>query len=295
MSIDINNRLYTALVTPMFEDGSIDWISFEKLLKTQEYYECGVLILGSTGEALSLDFDEQCEVVRFVTNLNLSVPIMVGVGGFQLAKQLQWIEFCQTQRVDCFLVVTPLYTKPGAASQTGWFKAVLDKAERPCMLYNVPSRTGINLAEEVLTSLKNHPNLWALKEASGDIQRCARYHDLAPNLVIYSGEDGLLPELADVGAKGLVSVISNVWPEQTKEYVRQSLAHQITHEDKAVWDAATRSCFSVANPIPVKVWLAHNSLITTNTLRAPLLADELQDLSLLISADNLVKDWFSHI
>lgn len=80
-----------------------------------------------------------------------------------------------------------------------------------------------------------------------------------------------------------------------KKYVRQSLAHEITVEDKAVWEAATRSCFSVANPIPVKVWLAHNSLITTNTLRAPLLADELQDLSLLISADSLVKDWFSHI
>ncbi|MEY8728938.1 4-hydroxy-tetrahydrodipicolinate synthase [Francisella philomiragia] len=289
------NRLYTVLVTPMFEDGSIDWVSFENLLRIQEYQGCGILILGSTGEALALDFDEQCEVVRFVTNLNLNVPIMVGVGGFQLTKQLQWIEFCQTQRVDCFLVVTPLYAKPGSASQTSWFKTVLDRAERPCMLYNVPSRTGVNLAEEVLTSLKDHPNLWALKEASGDVRRCALYQELAPNLAIYSGEDGLLPELADVGAKGLVSVISNIWPEQTKEYVKQSLAHQIAIIDKVIWEVATRSCFSVTNPIPVKAWLAYSGVITTNTLRAPLLANELEDLSLLIGADSLVKDWFSHI
>ena len=89
MSVKMNNIVYTALVTPMLDDGKIDFISFEKLLRGQEKANCGVVVLGSTGEALALNYEEQCQVVTFASSLNLVIPLLVGVGGYQLGQQLR--------------------------------------------------------------------------------------------------------------------------------------------------------------------------------------------------------------
>ena len=180
--MNINNNLYTAIITPMLNNGEIDYISFEKILKFQAESNSGILILGSTGEALALSFEEQCEVIKFTCSLNLNTPIMVGVGGYQLNNQINWINFCNQQNIDSLLLVTPLYAKPGTLGQTHWFETLLDTAQKPCVLYNVPSRTGINLCYKTLETLKNHKNLWAIKEASGDFKRFQKYIAIAPNL-----------------------------------------------------------------------------------------------------------------
>ena len=292
MVVNINNILYTAVVTPMLSNGEIDYDGFENLLLQQTQAGNGILLLGSTGEALALSESEQRQVVAFASKFALSVPLLVGVGGYQLSQQLAWLDYCYTQNIDGFLMVTPLYAKPGPIGQIAWFKQLLDYAKKPCMLYNVPSRTGVNLAYEVLEALHKHPNFWALKEASGDLARFKTYHQIAPNIQMYSGEDDMMAELAKVGAKGLVSVVANLWPNEARHYVEQSRAHKMSSKDKRLWKEAAKSCFSVANPIPSKAWLAHQGIISTANLRAPLVAEELTSLQLLENANQNVQAWF---
>ncbi|MED7819889.1 MULTISPECIES: 4-hydroxy-tetrahydrodipicolinate synthase [unclassified Francisella] len=293
--MNINKDLYTAIVTPMLNNGEIDYDSFERILRYQADADCGILILGSTGEALALSFEEQCEVVKFTCSLELDTPIMVGVGGSRLEQQVEWIEFCNTQNIDCFLLVTPLYAKPGTVGQTNWFLRLLDAAQRPCVFYNVPSRTGVNLSYEALKNIKDHKNAWAIKEASGDCEHFRKYAETAPNLRMYSGEDGMLPELSNYGAIGLISVISNIWPRQVKSYVKESVSKTIQKDYCQTWKHATKACFEVANPIPVKVWLEYDGVIKTNTLRAPLVADELTDITNLKKANSLVKQSYTDL
>ncbi|WP_245323082.1 4-hydroxy-tetrahydrodipicolinate synthase [Francisella sp. LA112445] len=293
--MNINKDLYTAIVTPMLENGEIDYCSFERILKYQAESGCGILILGSTGEALALSFEEQCEVVKFTCSLELNTPIMVGVGGSRLDQQIKWIEFCNSENIDCFLLVTPLYAKPGTVGQTNWFRSLLDAAQKPCVLYNVPSRTGVNLSYEALENIKGHKNAWAIKEASGDCERFAKYAQIAPNLRMYSGEDGILPELSNCGAVGLISVISNIWPKQVRSYVKESINKTIQQSHRQTWKDATKACFEVANPIPVKVWLKYNGVIRSSTLRAPLVAEELTDITNLKKANSLVKQSYTDL
>lgn len=291
--VNINNTIYTAVVTPMLENSSIDFKSFEYLLRKQEASNCGILILGSTGEALALSYEEHCQLVKFTSNLKLKVPVIVGVGGYKLQQQCEWINFCNSHNIDGFLMVTPIYAKPGTQGQIAWFTALLETAQKPCMLYNVPSRSGINLCFEALKNIRNHHNLWALKEASGDVKRFQHYIEVAPNLSIYSGEDAMMPELAKFGAKGLVSVVSNIWPKETKKYVSSSLNHDVSMELSALWSSAASACFSAANPIPVKVWLSHIGELITDTLRLPLTAKDLSSIKCLQDADRAIKVHYS--
>ncbi|WP_119342915.1 4-hydroxy-tetrahydrodipicolinate synthase [Facilibium subflavum] len=288
-----NTQVWTAIVTPMQADGAVDYQSLQNLLKAQADAGCGVVLLGSTGEGIALDQSEQRELVRFVIKLDFNFPLLVGVGGFRLAEQLQWLEYCnQFSRIDGYLMVTPLYAKPGAKGQSAWFKALLDKANKPCMLYNVPSRTGVNLHYDVIKNLSSHPNLWALKEASGDIERFKQYQKTMPNLAIFSGEDGLMPQLGRLGARGLVSVVANIWPSEALLYVQKSLDGDIDTHTNNTWQLATSACFCASNPIPAKVWLHHKGVIASNTLRLPLDASDLRDITLLQQADNEVQQWF---
>ena len=292
---NINNSLYTAIITPMLDNGDVDYPSFEKMLRYQAESGAGILILGSTGEGLALDFEEQCEVVKFTCSLGLDTPIMVGVGGYQLQNQIKWIEFCNNQDIDGLLLVTPLYAKPGTLGQINWFNSLLDTAKKPCILYNVPSRTGINLCYQALENIKNHKNVWGIKEASGDFKRFEKYAKIAPNLRMYSGEDAVLPELSNVGAIGLISVVSNIWPNQVKQYVKSSVEKTIDDEAVNIWKQATSACFEVANPIPVKVWLANQGIISSDALRAPLVADELENITSLEVVNNKIKQYYSYI
>ena len=135
--------LWTAMVTPMNTDGSIDFNSLENLLRKQEKAGNGVLVLGSTGEGLNLNEEEKREVVTFTKELDLDIPMMVGVGGFDLPAQADFIHFCNEVEPDALLLVTPLYAKPGAEGQFEWFSELMGETEIPCTLYNVPSRTGV--------------------------------------------------------------------------------------------------------------------------------------------------------
>jgi len=283
--------LWTALVTPMQENGDLDLDDLASLIHKQDEAGNGILILGSTGEGLALGLEDKKKVVQTASSLNIEVPVMVGVGGFNLREQLEWIEYCQEFEIDCFLLVTPLYAKPNVKGQTEWFKALMDAADKPCMIYNVPSRTGVKLDPRVLKELKNHPNLFALKEASGSIADFQEFRKAAPDLKVLSGDDGLTPFFAMAGCKGLVSVASNVWPKATHAYVEECLAGH-GPQLLPLWQECTDALFAASNPIPSKVLLKEKGWIKSSTLRPPLTDEEMIDTGKLLDADKRIQKWF---
>lgn len=297
-SIDHQNLnafpLWTALVTPFLENNHIDFASLKEIATVQAKAGNGLLLLGSTGEGLALTNAEQLSIVEFVCDLQLNVPIMVAVGGYNLPDQINWIERCNTLDIDCFLLATPLYAKPGVVGQTQWFEALLDAANFPCMLYNVPSRSGVEIPVQTLQNIQNHPNCWAMKEASGDLNKFLNYRESCPNIALYSGEDAMLPYLVPAGAKGLVSVCSNAWPQATQTYVQLCLAGQ-TQTMFPLWNNAVDALFSVANPIPVKVLMQQQHAIQTPILRAPLTHLELANNSELLAFDKQINQWLANV
>jgi len=284
--------LWTAMVTPFNEDLSVDLQSFETLLRHQESAGNGVLILGSTGEGLALSYEEKKKVLAHTCSLKLTVPVMVGIGGFNQELTLKWLKFCESQPIDAYVMVTPLYAKPGAKGQIGWFKTLLDAASHPCMLYNVPSRTGCQLSIEAVATLANHPNFWAIKEASGSASQFENYHTAATNIALYSGEDSLLPTLMAEGAKGLVSVTANAWPKATKKYVSKC-ANRPSEELILLWRVASEAMFNASNPIPIKKLLYLNGWISTPLVRPPLACEDLKGDEELRRCNELVNEWFS--
>lgn len=284
--------LWTALVTPFDQNGEIDFASLSKAAIAQADAGNGILLLGSTGEGLALSLSEQRAIVKHVCELKLSAPIMVAVGGFNLQAQLDWVAECNQLPIDAYLLGTPIYAKPGPVGQTHWFTQLLDAAKAPCMLYNVPSRSGVEVSLLSMKTLQHHQNCWAMKEASGDLNKFLAYRAQCPELALFSGEDAMLPYLASAGAQGLVSVCSNAWPQATHRYVSLSLAGN-TQGLFPLWQQAVDALFQVANPIPVKVLMYQQGIIANQTLRAPLTHLELAANNGLAEADNTINQWFS--
>lgn len=284
-------QLWTALITPMHADGSIHYDNLDEVISLQEEAGNGILILGSTGEGLALSDDEKKDVVDFVSNRKNSVPIMVGVGGFNLKTQTDWISYCNEKNIDSFLLVNPLYSKPGLKGQIHWFKSLMDRSEKPCMIYNIPSRTGVKLFPEVLSELKHHENLWAVKEASGNIGEFQEFRKTVPAIPLFSGDDGLMPFFATAGGSGLVSVASNIWPKATKLYVEKSLKGD-TESLFPIWTDAVKALFSASNPIPLKVLMKEKGMIETSVLRSPLTDEELESTEQLRASDEAILNWY---
>lgn len=286
-----NIKLWTALITPMHNDGSIHFEDLEIVARLQEEAGNGILLIGSTGEGLALDNDEKKEVVDFVSGLKLNVPLMVGVGGFNLKAQKDWINYCNGLAVDAFLLVTPLYAKPGIVGQIQWFNALMDVSEKPCMIYNIPSRTGVKMYVDVLKEIKKHEKFWSVKEASGSITDYKEFRTSCPEVPLFSGDDLLTPSFAEFGCAGLVSVASNVWPMETNLYTENCLSGD-TGTLLSSWKAPIEALFNAPNPIPAKVLLKEKGVISTSTLRAPLTANEVKSVEALLNADREIMNWY---
>ncbi len=287
----LNCQLWTALITPFGANNQIDFPSLKAIAMAQAKAGNGILLLGSTGEGLALTTKEQYDIVQFICNLNLNTSLMVAVGGYNLPEQINWIERCNELPIDSYLLSSPIYAKPGAVGQTHWFRTLLDTAAFPCMLYNVPSRSGVSIPVETLMNLQDHQNCWALKEASGDLNQFLNFRRHCPNIELYSGEDGMLPYLSSAGAKGLVSVCANAWPEATKHYVEQCLLNNVDSLFP-LWNDAIATLFSVANPIPVKILMHYQNVISTPTLRAPLTHLEQTNHKALLTYEQKINEWF---
>lgn len=293
MKKDLNQYpLWTAVITPMNTDGTIDYPSLEKMLRDQEKNQIAIVVLGSTGEALNLSRSEWHDVLKFTMSLNLTVPIMTGIPGSNQKETLEYVNELNTKyALDAYLVVTPLYAKPGEEGQYQWFKAIMDTATAPCMLYNVPSRTGVKMNFSAIKRLNGHKNFWAIKEASGSVDDFKKYGEVAPAARLYSGDDGMIFDFAPHNLKGLVSVASNVWPFETRLYTEKTLNKTLTKTDADAWKKWADTLFIASNPVPAKKLAFHKKMIKTEILRAPLSHLDLTEMSPVLHADSEVLDW----
>jgi 4-hydroxy-tetrahydrodipicolinate synthase len=294
MSLFNSTPLWTALVTPMDESGAVHESDLIRLIHEQNASQNGIVLLGSTGEALNLSLTERKRVVEIASGFAESSKLVVGVGGHELEGTLEWVSWLETQKIDGYLMVTPLYSKPGEEGQFHWFKTLLDAVKRPCMLYNVPSRTAVSLNENSVSRLSNHTNFFAIKESSGSVERMILYRDSACIQSILCGDDPLMGEFSLNGACGLVSVASNVWPLETKAYVLLALQHRLDLLDINLWKQASNALFTASNPIPVKALLADEARISTASVRLPLHKDDYTKLAELKIWTAKIRLWYEN-
>jgi 4-hydroxy-tetrahydrodipicolinate synthase len=282
--------LWTAVVTPFLDNGELDVDGLTKILKAQNQAGNGLLILGSTAEALNLNLKMKKAIIEHALSLKLESPFMVGIGGHLLEECQEWLSYLETLPLHAYLMVTPIYAKPGAKGQTQWFKSLMDMSSRPVMLYNVPGRSATTLSLEAVTILRDHKNYWAIKEASGSVEKFQEYLKASNNKPVYCGDDALMPEFAQAGSCGLVSVASNSWPHETHLYVKQCLNK--TFDAKELWTKASNSLFVTSNPVPVKRLLYEQGVIASPKMMAPLSHEDLTDATVVTDADREVKRWY---
>lgn len=285
--------LATALVTP-FVDGEVDWKAFRNLVRRQ--VEAGVdflVPLGSTAETPCLTDAEKVKILEIAREESNGLPIVAGAGSNSLTATVQNMRLLDGHGADAYLIVVPFYNKPTQEGLYQYFKAVAEETDRQVILYNVPGRTGTNMKTETTLRLAEIPNITAVKEASGDIAQIIDIKRQAPaNFTVLSGNDDQTLPLMACGADGVISVASNVAPEQMKALTRAVAASDLKEAIRLNNSLMPlyHACFVESNPIPAKAALSLMGLCS-DEMRLPLLpatggtrtllADVLRKLELL--------------
>lgn len=264
-----------ALVTPFNEDGSVDYVSLRNLINFDlENGSDFMVALGTTSESPTLDDDEKRKVVKTVVNtVSGRCPVLLGMGGNNTAALLKNIERQDFTGIDGILSVVPYYNKPNQSGMIAHFTAIADASPVPVVLYNVPGRTGVNMQAATTVRLACHDNIVAVKEASGNLQQIMEIlRDKPEDFDLLSGDDGITYPMMALGAKGVISVAANAYPEMFCKMVHLMLEK---HYDEALplhyaMLKMNGLIFADGNPAGIKALLAHRGLCN-NVLRLPLL------------------------
>lgn len=264
----------TALVTPMKKDGSVDYEALDALVEWQIQEGINALVAcGTTGEASTLTDEEHREVIaRVVKKANKRVPVIAGTGSNDLDYALSLTKYACEAGADAVLTVTPYYNKATQEGLIKMFTALADHSDVPVILYNVPSRTGVNIEPLTYKALMKHDNIIAIKEANGNISKIVETMSYVNgDLDMYSGNDDQIVPIMSLGGKGVISVVSNILPAKTVELCKKALAGDFAGAAKIQYDlhAIIDSLFSEVNPIPAKAATAAMGF-GTDTLRLPL-------------------------
>ncbi len=271
--------IFTALVTP-FLKGEVDYNSLKKLVRFQLDQKInGLVISGTTGESPTLSSPEKEKIFSFIkSEVAGQVPLVVGTGSNSTSSSVEASRAAEKWGADAVLVVTPYYNKPPQRGLVEHFKKVAESVALPVILYNVPTRTITAISLETIQTLSRVKNIIGIKEASGDIELGRQIHkSCGPEFLLTSGDDGTWLELCQNGARGTISVLSNIAPRQMV-----SQLDRLHKKDSAVLSEAKkfneliRLLFVEANPIPVKAALQMMGVIQSDELRLPLvrLAEE---------------------
>ena len=276
MTIKEFSGVWTAIVTPMNEDGSVDYASLERLVETQvEGGVDGVVAVGTTGESPTLTPREHMDVIRKIAGFSAGrIGVIAGTGSNSTAETVEMTKECEEIGVDGYLIVAPYYNKPTQEGVFLHFSEVAKITKRPIVLYSIPGRCGIQLENETALRLRDaFPNFMAIKEAGGKTEKVKdMYAKAAGRMDILSGDDGLTVEFMKNGAKGVVSVASNIVPAQMAELVKAANSGDWAKAealDKKLHDLF-KDLFIEPNPVPAKFALAKAGLIKTSAVRLPL-------------------------
>lgn len=277
----------TALITPLTDKG-IDYEKFAKLIDWQIKQGVDALVVvGTTGEGSTLTDEEHKEAIRFsVEQVAGRVPVIAGTGSNDTAYAIELTEYACSVGADAMLLVTPYYNKATQKGLIASFRAIADASTKPCILYNVPSRTGCNLLPATVAALADHPNIVGIKEASGNMSQIAELAALVGDKIdIYSGNDDQIVPILSLGGKGVISVLSNVLPDKTCDICNKFFAGDI--KGSAALQLAllplVQALFCEVNPIPVKAAMAAMGYCD-NILRLPLTPMEPDNEAKLLDA-----------
>lgn len=277
-----------ALVTPMTADGAVDYSALVQLCQWHlNSGTDGIAVCGTTGEAPLLSFDEYQKVVATTAEtVQGRIPVIAGVGAPSTASCLKYSQLARAEGVDALLCVTPYYLKPNQTGLVAHYSALADADATPIVLYNVPSRTGVDLLPTTVRLLAERDNIVAIKEATGDLDRLGELLAILDDKIMcLSGDDATACEFILRGGRGVISVTANIVPEQMSELCAAAMAGERT---KAVsinsrLSALHESLFVEPNPIPVK-WLLAKMNKMQDAVRLPLQTLNKDNESLLLQA-----------
>ncbi|MBO5206655.1 MAG: 4-hydroxy-tetrahydrodipicolinate synthase [Clostridia bacterium] len=276
----------TAIVTPLTKDG-IDYEQFGRLIEWQIAEGVNAIVaVGTTGEGSTLSDAEHKEAIKFcVDKVAGRVPVIAGTGSNDTAYAIELTKFSCEVGADAMLLVTPYYNKATQKGLIASFKAIADASTKPCILYNVPSRTGCNLLPSTVLELCEHPNIVGIKEASGNISQVAELCALVGDkIAVYSGNDDQIVPLLSLGAQGVISVLSNIMPRATVKMCDDFFAGDVASSRKLQLELLPliNALFCEVNPIPVKAAVAAMGYCE-NYLRLPLTPMEKKNEEKLLS------------
>lgn len=263
-----------AMITPFHEDGSVNFEVLTELIERQIAGGTdGILTLGTTGEYSTMTHEEDASVVKHTIEVvNGRVPVIVGSGSNSTQTQIEKSIEYQDMGADALLLIAPYYNKANPTGMYRHFAETADKVHIPCILYNVPGRTGCSIPVSVVEKLAKHPNITAIKEASGDMSYVMKIAHLAgPDFAIYSGNDDITVPILGVGGSGVISVFANVCPKECHEIVADWVAgdHEASLARHLQYLKLMNNLFLEVNPIPVKA--AMNMMgLNVGPMRLPL-------------------------
>ncbi len=257
----MKNTIFTgaaiAIITPMNEDGSINFSVLGEMIDDQIANGTdAIVICGTTGEASTMSDEEHLECIRFAVEKTAKrVPVIAGTGSNDTAYAIKLSKEAEELGADGLLLVTPYYNKTTQKGLIAHFTAIADAVNIPIILYNIPGRTGMNMEVSTIKELANHKNIVAVKEASGNISYAAKLIAECGDMIdVYSGNDDMIVPLMSLGAKGVISVLSHVIPKQTHDMVQYCLDNNYAEATKLQIDYLDliNNLFIEVNPIPVK-------------------------------------------
>ena len=257
----MKNTIFTgagvAIVTPMHDDGTVNYAVLGELIEMQIAGGTdAIIICGTTGESSTLTDEEHRECIRYtIEKVAHRVPVIAGTGSNDTAYAIELSKDAESMGADGLLLVTPYYNKTSQRGLIAHYTAIADAVNIPIILYNVPSRTGVNIAIDTYKTLAKHRNIVAAKEASGNISAIAKLiAECGDELDVYSGNDDQIVPIMALGGKGVISVLSNIMPKETHEIAALCLENNCAEAAKlaAKYLGVANSLLIDVNPIPVK-------------------------------------------
>ena len=266
---------YVALVTPFKQNMEVDFEAYGRLIDFHlEKGTDGIVPCGCTGEAATLSHDEQKRCIRFtVERVAGRVPVVAGTGSNNTAEAVGLTKYAAEAGADGALLITPYYNKPTAAGQIAHYRAVAAAVDIPIMLYNVPGRTGVKMEPATVAELSRTPNITSIKEACGSVDQVTQIISLC-GITVLSGDDSLTLPFMAVGAQGVISVASNLYPKEVGKLVSLALAHDY-QKARALHRRlypVFKTLFIESNPAPVKLAMVEAGIIGSEEVRPPLCA-----------------------
>lgn len=263
-----------ALVTPMNDDGSIDWDRYRALVDFHvEQGTDGIVVVGTTGESPTVDYNEHCELIRAaVEQARGRIPIIAGTGANSTREAIELTQCAKEQGAQSCLLVSPYYNKPTQEGLYRHYKAIAEAVDIPQILYNVPGRTASDMANDTVLRLAEIPNIVGIKDATGNIERGSDLLRRAPkDFAIYSGDDASALALMLLGGHGVISVTSNIAPALMHKMCAAAFAGELATAREINFKllGLHTKLFVEANPIPVK-WAAAQMGLIGPGIRLPL-------------------------